>query len=135
MSDARLLLQKAIYARLTGNAPLMAKLTGVFDFVPDNQTYPFIQLGEMDFGAWDTHTFDGFDGTITINLWARPGSRGRASLHDIQNDIYNLLHKWIPTISGFTAVSMRYDFSNIIVDPDAVTYHGIQRFKILMGGN
>lgn len=135
MSDARLLLQKAIYARLTGDAPLMAKITGVFDFVPDNQTYPFLQIGEVDFGSFDTQTFDGFEGTITINLWHRPGSRGRAALHDIQNDVYNLLHKWIPSISGFTVVSMRYDFSNIIVDPDAVTYHGVQRFKILMGGN
>lgn len=135
MSDARLLLQKAIYARLTGDAPLMAKITGVFDFVPDNQTYPFLQIGEVDFGPFDTQTFDGFEGVITINLWHRPGSRGRAALHDIQNDVYNLLHKWIPSISGFTVVSMRYDFSNIIVDPDAVTYHGVQRFKILMGGN
>ncbi len=135
MSDGRLLLQKAIYARLTGNAGLMAKITGVFDFVPQNQAYPFIQIGEMDFSPWDTHTFDGFEATITINLWARPGSRGRASLHDIQNDIYNLLHRYIFSVSGFTVVSMRFDFSNIVVDPDSVTYHGIQRFKLLMGGN
>lgn len=135
MSDARLLLQKAIYSRLTTNAGLMAKITGVFDFVPDNQTYPFIQIGEIDFGAWDSHTFDGFDATITINLWHRPSSRGRAPLHDIQNDIYNLLHKHIFTITGFTVISMRFDFSNIIVDPDAVTYHGVQRFRLLMGGN
>lgn len=135
MSDGRLLLQKAIYSRLTSDAPLMAKLTGVFDFIPDNQAYPFIQIGEVDFSPFDTQTFDGFEGMVTINLWHRSGSRGRAALHDIQNDVYNLLHKWIPSISGYTVVSMRFDFSNIIVDPDAVTYHGVQRFKILMGGN
>jgi hypothetical protein len=135
MSDARLLLQKAIYSRLTGNAALMAKLTGVFDFIPDNQTYPFIQIGEVDYSPFDTQTFDGFQGTITINLWHRSSSRGRSTLHDIQNDVYNLLHNWIPSVSGYTVVSMRFDFSNIIVDPDAVTYHGVQRFKIIMGGN
>ena len=131
----RVELQKDIYAALTGDVILMAKITGVFDFVPQNQSYPYIQIGETDFTDWSTHTFDGFAGLITINLWHRPGSRGRAPLHDIMDDIYRILNKNLFSIPSSTIVSMRYDFSNIIVDPDTVTYHGVTRFKILIGGN
>jgi hypothetical protein len=132
-TDMRLQLQKQIYAKLTGNAPLMAKLTGVYDFVPDNKTYPYLQIGEADYTPWNTKTFQGFDGSLTINLWHRPGSRGRAPLHDIMHDVYNLLHNSSLTIANSTVVLLQMEFSNIIVDPDAVTYHGVQRFRTLMG--
>lgn len=135
MSNGRLELQKDVYAALTGDSALMAKITGVFDFIPDAQAYPFIQVGEADFSDWSSHTFDGFDATILVHLWHRPGSRGRAPLSDIMQDIYRILHKNTFSIPGFNVLSMRYDFSNIIVDPDAVTYHGVTRFRLLMGGN
>lgn len=135
MSDAKLLLQKAIYAALTGDVTLMAKITGVFDFIPDAQAYPFVQIGEGQFNEWDTNTDYGFDGTLTINVWHRPGERGRAPIYDIQADIYRILHNSTPSVSGFSIPSFRVDFSDIVVDTDAVTYHGIQRLKILMGGN
>jgi len=135
MADGRLELQKDVYGQLIADVTLMAKITGVFDFVPDNQAWPFIQIGEIDFQDWSTHTFDGFEGNISIHLWHRPGSRGRAPLHGIQDDIYRILHKNLFSIPSFTVVSMRFDTSQIIVEPDAVTYHGITRFKILLGGN
>lgn len=134
MSDNRLELQKDIYAQLTGDATLMAKVTGVYDFVPDNKAYPFIQIGEVDFQDWSTHTFDGFEGTITIHLWHRPSSRGRAPLHDIMNDIYRILNKNLFSIPDATVVSMRFLNSQILVEQDAVTYHGVTRFRILIGG-
>lgn len=134
-TDGRVQIQQAIYAALTGDATLMGKITGVFDFVPDNQNYPFIQIGEIDFKDWDSHTFVGFEGEITINLWHRPQSRGRAPLYDIMADINNILDRNYFTIPGFSVIVMKYEFSNIIVDPDMVTYHGITRYKIIMGEN
>ena len=40
-------LQQAVYARLTGHAPLMALVTGVFDEVPENQPHPYVSLGSI----------------------------------------------------------------------------------------
>lgn len=131
--NMRLELQKQVYSKLTGNAPLMAKLSGVFDFVPQTQAYPFVQIGEAEFSPWNTKTFNGFDGSLTINLWHRPGSRGRAPLHDIMHDIYDLLHNAAVSITGVTVVLLQFEISNIIVDPDSVTYHGVQRFHVIMG--
>ncbi len=135
MSDIRLELQKDIYAQLTGDATLMAKITGVFDFVPDKQVYPFIRIGDVDYLDWGTHTFDGFEGTVIIHLWHQPGSRGRAPLHGIMEDIHRILHKNLFSIPDSTVVSMRFLSSQILVEQDAVTYHGITRFRILIGEN
>lgn len=135
MADGRLELQKDIYGQLVADATLMGKIQGVFDFVSDNQTYPFIQIGEIDFEDWSTHTFDGFSATIAVHLWHRPGSRGRAPLHGIMDDVYRILNKNLFSIPSFTVVSMRFVSSQIIVEPDAVTYHGITRFRIIFGEN
>lgn len=135
MSDGRLELQKDIYGALTGNATLMAKITGVFDFVPDNQAYPFIQIGEMQFLDFGSVNTDGFEATLTIHTWGRPGTRGRAPIHDIQNDIYDTLHKNLFSIPGYTVLSSRFLNSEIIVEEDAVTYHGISRFRLILGEN
>lgn len=135
MANARLELQKDLYGALTGNATLMSKITGVFDFVPDNQTYPFVTIGDAEFTDWGTHTFDGFEGQVLIHVWARPGTRGRAPVHEIMQDIYDTLHKNEFSIPSFTVVLMRFDFSEILVEEDAVTYHGITRFRILLGEN
>jgi len=134
VADGRLALQKSIYSALTSNATLMGKVTGVFDFIPDNQAYPFVQIGEIDFNPFDTHTENGFSGTLQINVWDRPGSRGRAPIHDLNNDIYDTLHLAEPVIAGFSTLSFRFDFSQILVDQDAVTYHGINRFSFILGG-
>lgn len=140
MSDSRLALQKAVYARLTGNASLMAKVSNrVYDFVPqadeDGGPYPFIQLPQMQVEPFDTKTFNGFELRFTVNVWSRPGSIGQAEAHDLNNDIYDLLHKWEPTISGWKVVLFQFEFSDVIVDPDTVTYHGIQRFRIIMAAD
>lgn len=140
MSDSRLALQKAVYARLTGSAPLMTKVgSRVYDFVPqaseDGGPYPFIQVPEMSATAFDTKTFNGFEVRFTVNVWSRPADVGRAETHDLLNDIYDLLHKWEPTISGWKVVLFKFEFSDIIVDPDTVTYHGIQRFRVLMAAD
>lgn len=133
-------LQKAVFAKLKANTTLMAKLAAgdkVYDFVPQNQAYPFIHIGEAQFNAWDTKTWNGFEGTFTVDSWYRAGdtgSRGRATLLDIQGDIYDALHRVPMVIAAQNVVIVRLDFQDIIVDPDSVTYHGVQRFHVIMGG-
>lgn len=134
MSDVRLNIQKRIYALLTGDATLMAKITGVFDFVPDNQAYPFVQIGEAEATDWSSHTFNGFDVLLQFNVWHRPGSRGRAPVLDIQNDLYRILHDQPLGVPDVDQIVMRFQTATVLVDPDAVTYHGISRYRLLLGG-
>lgn len=133
MSNAKLELQKDIYAALIGNATLMAKINGVFDFIPDNQAFPFVRIGDIEFLDWGTQTFDGFEATIIIDLWHRPSSRGKAPLHSIMHDIYTTLHKNVFSIPNYSTMVSRFISSNIIVEEDGVTYHGITKFKLILG--
>jgi hypothetical protein len=129
MGSAGLALQKAIYDRLTGNAALMAIVSGVFDSVPEAQAFPYITIGDdtaVDFG---THTWKGQNLTITIHSWSM--ARGRAQVKDIMKRVYDLLHEQLLTMQGHTMFSMRFDFEQTFLDPDGVTYHGLQRFRAL----
>ncbi len=49
--------------------------------------------------------------------------------------IYDSLHHAALTVTGFDSVLSRFDFKDIFLDPDGITYHGVQRFKILIGGS
>lgn len=136
MSTPWLDVQKAIYSAFTGDATLTSKVsTRIYDFVPDNIVYPYVFIGDAEYSEFATQTFDGFSGTLSIHSWVRPATRGRAAVLDIMSDVYRLLHEASLSVPTFDVVSMRYDFSTVLVEDDRVTYHGITRFKILIGGN
>lgn len=125
-------IQKAVYAALTGDATLTALITGVHDQVPQTRAFPYVTIGDDTYAEFASHTFDGVEGTLQVHTWTQSG--GRASAHAIQQNIYRLLHENYFSIAGVSAIVMRWEFSEILVDPDTVTYHGIQRFKIILGG-
>ena len=131
MSNGPLKLQKAIYAALTGDATIMAKVTGVYDSVPQSQNFPFVVIGEADFDPFDSHTQDGFEGIVTVHTWAR--GHGRAQVLDLQDDLYRIIHKNYFSLTGYRVIVNRFQFQQTLVDPDGVTYHGITRFRIMMG--
>ena len=123
--------QQAIYTALTGDSTLMALIQGVFDNVPDNQTFPYITIGEGDWNDRGSHSTEGLTGSITINTWSQ--ARGRKTVLDIQAEIDRILHNTNVSISGWSIISLRRDFSTILVEDDNLTYHGVSRFKILIG--
>lgn len=127
-------IQKAVYSRLTADTTLMALIQGVFDFVPDNKPFPFIRIGDPEFADWSSHTFDGAQGTYQIDIWSRPTARGKAEALTLAEHVKRILHRAPLSVTGYATCSFRFDQASCIVDPDAVTYHGIVRFKFLMGG-
>ena len=126
--------QTRLYAILTGDATLMALVTGVFDFVPDQQSFPTVTIGDDVFVNWDNHSANGFQGTSTIHTWSQMPGKNEAM--SIMNRIYTLLHANIDLgIPGFKTVSSRCTKNQIVVDPDGYTHHGIQVFSLMLGGN
>lgn len=121
-------IQEQMYTTLSD-----AELT-VYDFVPDNEHWPYVTFGDPDTAAFDTQEYDGAEITYPIHVWHRPEDRGKAPVLEIQQTIYDLLHKTDFTLTCGSVVSMRFLNAEIVVDPDNVTYHGIQRFRILIGG-
>lgn len=126
----RAALQTALYARLSGFAPLSALVQGVHDHVPQDAAYPYVQVGEIDSAEWDTDTSLGSDDTVTIHVWSR--YRGRLQTHQIQDAIYSALHRHALAVDGAQVVTVEFEFADSLLDPDGLTRHGVQRFRVLL---
>lgn len=136
-----LALQTAIYDRLRTDAMLTAKLAtysghpAVFDEVPqvddpsDNSLFPYVVIGDDTASPFDTDTEVGTAATVTIHVWSR--SCDFAQTKDIQQAIYNRLHRQDFTISGYALVGCDLEFEEAVRDADEVTRHGVQRFRIV----
>lgn len=123
--------QKAIYNALTGDATLMAKVSGVYDNVLENTAFPYVTVGEETGIDFSSCTNKGIQYTLTLHSWSR--SRGRTEIKGIMSDVFRILHQASLTLTnGFTCVLIMLDYEEITQDPDGVTYHGIQRFKALV---
>lgn len=132
-SHIQLLLQQKVFDVLKDDNELQGYIDGVFDHVKDNFNRPYIVIADDNFGDFSGHTFDGFEGELRIHTWAE--SRGHFEVKRIQNRVYELLHNYDPAITGFCTISFRCTLTEVELDPDGRTYHGIQIFSFLFGGN
>ncbi len=127
--DSSLELQKAIYDVLRLDATLGTRVSGVFDFVPQDTKYPYVVVGETTVEAWDTKGTDGADHTVTIHSWSQYG--GFKEVKEIMEDVVRLLHNITLAVTGHDFVLIQWEFGQVLRDPDTVTSHGVQRFRTL----
>lgn len=129
-------IQKAVWKILTSDAQLMSKVVGVFDLVPDDVQFPYIQLGEFTTGPFETFDRYGQEVTMTIHVWAqRLGPRayqGMKQAEDIMEDIQRLLCRTNFYVELWGNVGCWGDFSTTLLEPDGWTRHGILRYRILV---
>ena len=120
--------QKAIFAALDGNiaAP-------VFDAVPENQTAPYIVIGDDTAVAFDADLQTGFDMTLTIHTWSI--YRGLKEVKTLMGEVYDLLNRATLAVSGYTVLDIVNEYGQPFLDGDGVTRHGVQRFRILLTKN
>lgn len=138
-------IQKAIFDKLVADVPLAALLSksvvnknkpAVYDNVPQvadsgkDADFPYVSIGEDTAFDWDTGNSVGKEATLTIHSWSR--DRGRKEVKEIQGAIYNALHLADLTVVGYTTVFIISEFSESLSDPDGITRHGIQRFRIII---
>jgi hypothetical protein len=127
--DSSLSLQQAIYTRLTGDTALMDAIEGVFDWIPDQTEYPYVSIGDDTGNDWSAADFDGKEITVVIHSWSR--AEGRSEVKTIQSLVKGLLHRASLALTGANLVQMLFEFEETLLDPDGVTYHGVQRFRAL----
>ena len=131
MSIGQFELQKTIYAALSGDNNLTSVLgASVHDEVPQGSSYPIVQIGEdtaLDYGVKGEN---GSEVTIMIHVWSR--YTGSSEVKNIMDRVHTLLHDSSLSVTGFNLVNMRFEFSDIIRDPDGVTRHGVMRLRAVM---
>lgn len=139
MNDPHQELQKAVYGILTADSTLQGLIGGstgdkkIYDRVPQEKAYPYLTIGDFQSEDRGNHTWEGIAGTLTINVWYREPNAGRKQVQNIQKAIDDLLHKAEPSLNGWNVILMRRSTRNILIEPDNVTFHGIQTFKIFLG--
>jgi len=134
MSIGQFQLQTTIYSALNVSAITSNLGCGVYDEVLENATYPFISLGEETAIDYSTKDTNGGEYTINIHIWSQ--YKGAKQTKEIMDKIHDLLHDSNLTVSGFNLINLRFEFSDIMRDPDGVTRHGVMRFRaIILGTN
>ena len=133
MADSLFAAQASIYSALAGAAAVQAQVGNparVYDHVPINTTYPYIELGEVTARDFATKTTDGMEQTITLHAWSRYA--GRKQVKDILKAIYDTLNNAALSISGSTLVLCRFEFADTMREDDGLTYHGVARYRLIV---
>lgn len=132
-------LAKAVYARLIDYAELTAiRGDRLFDHVPpteiplgpNNEGFPYQTMGEETSVSLDTDDSEGAEGTLTIHSWST--YRGTKEIRQMQDATHRALHRYSLSVTGANFITIEYDFSQILTDPDGITRHGIMRFRALL---
>ena len=130
----------AIIAALKADAALTALLTtyaaspAVFTHVPqDLETYPYVVLFDSGLSDDSNDCNLGFDGVLNIHSWT--DQRDIAVIGNIQKAVYDALNHAELAMTGYSLVELHQEFSTILRDPDGITLHGVQRYRIILQTN
>lgn len=127
-------LQRAIYSKLTGDATLMALITGVHSDVqhPDDagsdSAFPYVTIGSDSLAPWDSKTFFGTEALCQIDIWSRQNNYLEAKA--IGSAIYDALHHQPMTITDASHVMTVHVSSTYSKDPDGHTKRGLMMFRV-----
>lgn len=117
VSDSAVLpLQVAVITALQADAELTALIRGVFDWVKEGQTYPYIVIGEAIETPDNTHDSHGSNTVITLHVWSK--YRGYAQALTIAARVRALLEHRPLTIAGHRHVATYYVSQQTITDPE-----------------
>jgi hypothetical protein len=132
MSVGQFALQSAIYTALNVPAITTTLACGVYDEVIEGNSYPFITLGEETAIDYSTNNLVGAETTINIHIWSR--YKGSKQTKEIMDKVHDLLHDVSLTVSGVNLINLRFEYSDIMRDPDGITRHGVMRFRAITLG-
>lgn len=107
--------------------------TGIFDFVPQETEYPYITIGEMRSSDISTKTNTAIDVDVDVNVYSR--DKGSKESLDILEQVYQILHDASLSLGSSSLTNLRFSSSEIIRQPDGLTYLGISRFRAVVESN
>ncbi|AYC28724.1 DUF3168 domain-containing protein [Paenisporosarcina cavernae] len=125
-------LQKGIYERLSTDTALAKKVTGVFDYIGEDQLHPYVTVNEPISLPYNTKQSFGEELSIVINSWSTYA--GKKESYDILNHCLSALSKKIE-MTGFVIKKVDVDTIQVIDDADSRIKHGILRMKYVIQNN
>lgn len=116
-------LQTAIYGNLEASLSVP-----VYDDVPQDADAPYVTIGQATFVEFSTDGRNGFDCTQTVHVWS--DYQGTKECKLLQGAVYDSLNRVELAVTGYTVLGPEFEYSEVTNDPNGITRHGIQRFRI-----
>ena len=101
----------------------------VYDHVPSDAAFPYVVIGEDTHIPFDTDDSLGAESTVTIHVWSR--YRGKKEAKELQASIYSALTRAELSIDSYDLITIEFEYSDVLLDPDGITRHGVSRFRFL----
>lgn len=127
-------LQIALYQRLT-QAPV--SLSAVYDQPPQDVAGVYTLIGDVTAIPFDDDTSTGFECTCTLYSYHTNTGQGTTvtGYRDLKTrmlDIYNALHHYQLSVTGYGALQCVQEFSEVRRSADGLSRQGIQRYRIII---
>jgi hypothetical protein len=144
--SAQAAIKQAVYDLLRADAGVASVLAedpdagspsrpAVFDHVPQRSKpetasfFPYVVIGEVVIGEFDTDDIDGQETVLTLHVWDR--YRGRKRVLQALDAIYDALHNADFSISGQHLVYCYFDFAEVLEEDGPTSQHAVTRFRIV----
>ncbi len=136
-------LQAALYATLAGDATLRAlvgdydgsgslaaPVARVFDSVPEDADFPFVELSTFTASPFEATEVEGEEVFFEVKTWS--AAPGAVETRAIMKRIGDLLHDADLPVAGAKLANLRQTFRTSGAVGDGVVSTGVQRFRALV---
>lgn len=129
-------LQIAVFDALSADSELDSLVVGIYDNqdqIPNpesDSSFPVLTISTGTINPWDDDLKKGGDSSVEVHTWSR--ARHALEAKQIMDAVYNVLHRGTLSITGWRFVDC--DIETQIDpqrDPDGITRHGVQTFRIV----
>lgn len=104
-------LQEALFAVLAADPELMARLTGLYDAVPECARYPFLTMGPTE--ARDLGTKDRSGAAIMFELQLWSADPGQMDMKELMAITDRVLQQVALNVAGFVLISLVLESAEI----------------------
>jgi len=127
--DAQAAVQSAVHGALVGDAGVAALVGArVFDHVPADSVFPYLVIGETSGVPFDDKLKGGMMQALRVHTWSR--ARGATEAKEIMGAVAAALHWAGLTVTGHELAWIRFTKSELMLDADGLTRHGVQTFEV-----
>lgn len=133
IETALLPLQEAIYKRLNEDTELQEFITGVYDHVNKDTSFPYVTIGEPLVSPFETKT--SYSENIPWVLHCYSDDEGKRESMLILNQMIKALTKQPFHVDGFKVIRFMVDPNMRVINPadDGFPYQGILNVRFYIG--
>ena len=118
-------LQTAVFSALDGNIT-----ADVYDDPPKQCDYPYVVIGDDSFIEFDTDTTVGRNVIASMHIW--DNYNGKKRIKQAMGEIDAILNRANLTITGYDSINCVFDSSDIFLERDGKTRHGVITYRLLI---